>query len=226
MLPRVRVDATSRHTATIVWLHGLGASGYDFEPIVPMLDLPHVRFVFPHAPERPVTINGGLELPAWYDITSLDFSDDRANPDDIAETTAEIDEILRAEIDAGIDSTRVLLVGFSQGGAMALHVALRFPQPLAGVACLSGYVLQRRETAAQVSDANRSIPILCCHGTLDDLVPCDLGKEAYDFLQAKTKSKDIRWEEFAMGHEVSPEEIEVIARWLRERLGDAGDDFA
>ncbi len=226
MLPRVRVDATSRHTATIVWLHGLGASGYDFEPIVPMLDLPEVRFVFPHAPERAVTVNGGLELPAWYDVTSLDFGDDRAAAGDIAESAAEIATILRAELDAGISSERLVLVGFSQGAAMALHVALRFDQPLAGVACLSGYLLQRRETASQIHEANRSIPILCCHGKLDDLIPSELGKETYDFLQAKTKSRDIRWEEFPIGHEVSPEEIEVIAAWLRERLPPEDDSFA
>lgn len=220
MLLQVRVDATERHTATIVWLHGLGASGYDFEPIVPMLDLPQVRFVFPHAPERPVTVNGGLEMPAWYDITSLDFDDDRASDGDVAASARDIEALVRKEIDAGIPSERVFVVGFSQGAAMALHVALRFEQSLAGVVCLSGYLLQRRETAAQIHEANRAIPILCCHGTDDDLVPCDLGKETYDFLQAKTASKNIRWHDFPIGHEVSPPQIEVIAQWLRERLAD------
>jgi phospholipase/carboxylesterase len=208
----VEIEPTAAHAATVVWLHGLGASGHDFEPIVPYLRLPGVRFVFPHAPLRAVTINGGYVMPSWYDIRTLDFlATDREDRDQIADTTARIEALLAREEDR-ID--RVILMGFSQGGAMALHIGHRHRKRLRGIGVLSGYLVLP-DALSEGAPENADTPLLFMHGRNDPVVPVFAGRASYDkFLRP---GRDVRWKEYAMGHEVCPPQIGDIATWLRER---------
>jgi phospholipase/carboxylesterase len=200
-------------------LHGLGADGHDFEPIPPLLGLPQVRFVLPHASHRPVTINGGYVMRAWYDILSLDFTGVRESERDIRESQAQIEALIKRENERGIPSEKIVLIGFSQGAAMALHVGLRWPERLAGIAVLSGYLLMGDRVAEERSPANASTPMLFCHGSQDPIVPIWLGKAAYDQVAALDPERPMQWYDYPMPHAVCPEEIAEIARFLRERLG-------
>jgi phospholipase/carboxylesterase len=185
LLPAVEIAPTAPHTATVIWLHGLGASGHDFEPIVPMLRMPWARFVFPHAPARAVTINGGYVMPSWYDIRHFDWDDaGREDEGQVRESAALIDALVAHEANA-VPSTRIVLAGFSQGGALALYVANRSPLPLAGVLILSAYLLPGAEVAA----ANAATPTLFLHGRHDDVVPMIAGQRAF---QATSRLRD-RW---------------------------------
>jgi phospholipase/carboxylesterase len=196
----------------------LGADGHDFEPIVPMLRRPDLRFVFPHAPAQPVTINGGFVMPAWYDILRLDRSPDRESEPDIRRSTKLVEALLQREKDRGVAAERIVLAGFSQGAAMALHVGLRHAEALAGLVVLSGYRVLPERFETERSDANRRTPILFGHGIYDPLLPVDLGREAHDFMKARMPEADIRWHQFPIEHSVSGAEIEVVARWLAERF--------
>ena len=202
-------------SAAVVWLHGLGASGHDFEPIVPMLGLPQVRFVFPHAPTRPVTLNMGFVMHAWYDIRIGDVG--FREPEEDVRASAELVEALIAREEArGVPSSSIVLAGFSQGGAMALHVGTRLPRPLAGIMVLSAYHLLPDRYPAERSDANLSTSMLFCHGRHDPLVPMQRGRTAYD---AVSPGHPAAWHDFDMQHEVCPDEIAVIRDWLHQRLG-------
>jgi phospholipase/carboxylesterase len=212
------VEPRDAATAAVVWLHGLGADGHDFAPIVPVLRLPHARFVFPHAPAMPVTINGGFVMPAWYDIRSLDRAPDREDAEDIRVSAECIAELLEREIDRGIPAERIVLAGFSQGAAMALHVGLRFPERLAGIVVLSGYMVLPETLAAEWNAANRDTPVLFGHGRHDDLVPMASGREAFDRVQRHRPPAHTSWHEFPIGHEVDDAEIDVVARWLQAKL--------
>ena len=206
-------------TAAVIWLHGLGADGNDFVPIVPELRLPAgmaVRFVFPHAPVRPVTINNGMRMRAWYDILDLT----PGGPQDdagIRDSAAILAGFIQRERDSGIDANRIVVAGFSQGGAIALHEALRHPERLAGVMALSTYLPLRTTLAAEASKANRDIPILMCHGSFDPVLPLQLGSSSRDLLRAEGYVVD--WKEYPMQHQVCLEEIHDISAWLRARLG-------
>jgi phospholipase/carboxylesterase len=202
--------------ACVIWLHGLGASGHDFEPIAAMLQLPKVRFVFPHAPMRPVTINAGYVMRAWYDIKTLAESELREDEADIHAATEQIEALIQAEKDRGFPSHRILLAGFSQGAAMALHVAHRHPEPLAGIMVLSGYLLLEGSWEEAASPANATTPMLFCHGEYDEVVPCHRGQQALERFQHS--KRPTRWESYPMGHEVCPPEIAHIRAWLHERL--------
>lgn len=204
---------------SVVWLHGLGASGHDFEPIVPMLRQPGLRFVFPHAPSLPVTINGGFVMPAWYDILTLDRSPDRESEADIRRSATLIEALIEREKERGVPAERIVLAGFSQGAAMAMHVGLRHSQTLAGLMILSGYRVLPKHYETERSEANQRTPMLVCHGTLDPMLPIDLGHEARDFLRAQMPTAEIEWHEFPIQHEVSVPEIEVVAAWLAKRFG-------
>jgi phospholipase/carboxylesterase len=204
--------------ASVIWLHGLGADGHDFEPIPPLLGLPHVRFILPHAPVRPVTINGGFVMRAWYDILSLDFTGVRESETDIRQSQAQVEALIRREIERGVPSHKIALVGFSQGGAVALHVGLRFPETLAGIIVLSAYMLMSDHVAAEQSPANANTPILMCHGRQDPIVPIWLGKAAHDQVQALQPGRAIQWFDYPMQHAVCPEELAEIARFLHARL--------
>ncbi len=208
-----------RHTATVVWLHGLGADGNDFAPIVPELGLlaDHgIKFIFPHAAVRPVTINNGYPMRAWYDITGISRSGPQDTPG-IRESAKHIGALLDAEIAAGIASTRLVLAGFSQGCAMALHTGLRFHAPLAGIIGLSGYLPVESTLATEAHAENRKTPILLAHGTLDPVVPYALGSGSRDLLRAQGYA--VEWLEYPMQHQVVLEEIERIGAFLRARLG-------
>jgi len=205
-------------TASVIWLHGLGADGNDFLPIVPELHLPQalgLRFVFPHAPVRPVTINNGMRMRAWYDIRELSASGatDEAG---IRESAAILAKYIQHERDAGVAANRIVVAGFSQGGAIALHAALRHPERLAGVMALSTYLPLRKTLAAEATKANRDLPILMCHGRFDPVLPLQLGTSSRDLLRAAGYAVD--WKEYAMQHQVSLEEIQDIAAWLKARL--------
>jgi phospholipase/carboxylesterase len=219
ILPCVEIEPRSKTPrGTVIWLHGLGADGHDFESVVPMLRQPDLRFVFPHAPAQAVTINGGFVMPAWYDILRLDRSADRESEPDIRRSTTLVEALLQREKDRGVPAERIVLAGFSQGAAMALHVGLRHAEALAGSIILSGYRVLPSRFEAERSEANRRTPILFCHGLYDPILPIDLGKEAHDFMKAQMPEADIRWYQFPIEHSVSPPEIEIVAGWLAERF--------
>ena len=202
----------------VIWLHGLGADGYDFKPIVPELNLPEnnrIRFVFPHAPQRPVTINAGVVMPAWYDLTSMDFTN-HEDADGINTSSKQIIELLEQQQSTGIDSKQIVLAGFSQGGAIALHTALRYDKPLAGIMALSTYLPLVQTFPAELSKTNRSIPILMCHGSHDPVVPHHLGEDTKYFLEQENYKVD--WHSYPMQHSVCPEEINDISQWLKKIL--------
>jgi phospholipase/carboxylesterase len=205
-------------TASIIWMHGLGASGHDFVPIVPQLGLPPalaVRFVFPHAAMRAVTLNQGLRMRAWYDIRQLTAAaiEDAAG---IADSAARVAALIASEAASGIAADRILLAGFSQGGAMALHVATRHPQRLGGILALSTYLPLRDRLEGEASPANHALPILMCHGRADQMLPVQVGRHSRDILLRL--GYPVEWHEYDMGHEVCEQEIADIGHWLRARL--------
>jgi phospholipase/carboxylesterase len=209
-------------TASVLWLHGLGADGYDFVPIVPELRLPAspaVRFVFPHAAMRAVTLNMGMRMRAWYDIRTL-TAEGRADEAGLRESLARVAGLIAAERALGIASERIVIAGFSQGAATALHAALRHPEPLAGVLALSCYLPLQAALAAELSEANRATPIFMCHGQQDPVLPLALGLAACNWLRAA--GYRVEWKEYAMQHQVCLPEIQDIGVWLRSRLA-AGD---
>jgi len=212
VLSCVEVEPRGEATGSIVWLHGLGADGHDFEPIVPLLGLPDVRFVFPNAPSRPVTINGGMVMPAWYDIVALGGPAFGERAADVRASAREIEAVLEREEARGVASSRIVLAGFSQGAAMALHVGTRFPRPLLGIMVLSGYEVLSDTREAEAGPANGKTPMLFCHGTYDPLVGIERGRAAHRAHARPERA--VEWHDFPIGHEVSPDEIEVIGRWL------------
>ncbi len=205
--------------AGVVWLHGLGADGYDFVPIVPQLRFPpgcQPRFVFPHAPVRPVTINGGMRMRAWYDI--LGFSPaDREDEPGIRQSVALVETIIQGEQESGIPANRIVLAGFSQGGAITLHTGLRHARALAGLLSLSAW-LPLRNTLGEASAANRRTPILMGHGLYDPVVAIELAEQSRDLLAAR--GYPVEWKRYAMEHQVCPEEISDISDWLGRVLAE------
>lgn len=216
LLPCVEIEPAEPATASIIWLHGLGANGHDFEPIVPELQLPAslaARFVFPHAPSVPVTINGGIVMPAWYDIlgmgpsSAVDVAGIRASAD-------RIDALIEREVARGIPHRRIVLAGFSQGGAVAYESALRHPHRLAGLMALSTYFASADSIA--LSDANRDLPIHVFHGTHDPMVIEERGRQAVATLRALGYRPD--YHSYPMEHAVCLEEIRDIAAFLQQVL--------
>jgi phospholipase/carboxylesterase len=220
LLPCVEVGPKAGPAGSVVWLHGLGADGHDFEPIVSLLGLPHVRFVFPTAPSRPVTINGGMVMPAWYDILALGGPRPGERPDDVRRSARLVEAVVQREEERGVPSTSIVLAGFSQGAAMALHVGTRYPRPLLGIMVLSGYEVMADTREAEAVAANRAAPILFCHGAYDPLVAISRGRQAYQAHAAP--GREVAWHEFPMGHEVSPDEIVVIRNWLSSLFAELG----
>lgn len=204
--------------ASVVWLHGLGADGWDFYPIARELDLPRelrLRFVFPHAPQRPVTINGGMVMRAWYDILTLD----RGGPQDesgIRESAELLNGLIEREHERGVPYERIVVAGFSQGGAIAAHAALRFPHPLAGLMALSTYVPLHELLPAEVFDnagiQPRSLPIFMAHGSFDPMLPMAMGSQSRDLLESAGYA--VEWHDYPMAHAVCAEEIVDIHNWL------------
>ena len=218
ILPCVEVEPKTDVSSSVVWMHGLGANGHDFEPIVPMLEMPATRFVFPHAPHMPVTINMGMRMPAWYDILTMDDTDYREPPQDIMRSAELIEALIQREKERGVPANKIVLAGFSQGAAMALHTGLRHPEALAGIMVLSGYLVMADQLAASVNPANGETPILFCHGTMDPMVACKKGQSAKEQVLALNPQRPVIWEEFPMGHEVCPPELGLIKSWLHAHL--------
>jgi len=222
MLETAEIETGSEPAGAVIWLHGLGADGHDFEPLVPELRLPEdlaLRFVFPHAPIRPVTINAGMRMRAWYDIVAIDR---RARQDEegIRASAAATVELIEREQERGIAAGRIVLAGFSQGGAIAIHAALRYPQRLAGLIALSTWMPLGETLAAEGSAANRDLPVFMAHGRQDPMVPVTLGEQTREALAAA--GYPLEWQTYDMPHAVCPAEIADISAWLQERFRQAG----
>lgn len=218
-LQSIEIETAADPRYAVIWLHGLGADGSDFVPVVPELGLagaPPVRFIFPHAPSIPVTCNGGWVMPAWYDIISLEPHSRRIDEAGIVNSRAAIRRLIDREVARGIPPERIFLAGFSQGGAIAYSTALTHPEALAGVIALSTYIPSVALIEREASAANRAIPILAAHGSQDDIVSPTLGRAARDFLASHGHA--VEWHEYPMPHSVCIEEIERIGAWLRARL--------
>lgn len=218
MLDTVEHETAAHPTHSIIWLHGLGADGNDFSPIVPQLvapGWPPLRFVFPHAPRRAVTVNGGMAMRAWYDIKGIDIAS-KQDAVGIAESSVHIEALIAREIERGVAAQNIVLIGFSQGGAIALHVGLRYAQSLAGIVALSTYLPLHESLAGERSEANADTPIFWGHGSADPVVPMTLGIMSRDGLRALDYHVD--WHEYPMGHQVCAEEITDLQHWLGERL--------
>jgi phospholipase/carboxylesterase len=221
-LPPLEVDTAAQPEYAVIWLHGLGADGSDFVPVVPELGLPEapaVRFIFPHAPYMPVTCNGGYVMRAWYDIISLDSTSRRIDEAGIVASRDAVRHLIARENSRGIPSERIFLAGFSQGGAVAYTTALTHPEKLAGVIALSTYIPSPGLLDADSAGANRDIPIFAAHGTADDVVSPTLGLAARDLLIGR--GYRIAWHEYPMPHSVCLEEVWAIGRWLAAQMRPA-----
>lgn len=220
------LEAIERQTGpepefTVIWLHGLGADGSDFVPLVPELVRPHwpaLRFVFPHAPVRAVTINRGMRMRAWYDILTTDFTGRREDADGVRDAMLQVDALLAREGERGIAPERVVIAGFSQGAAIALACALTQPLALAGTIALSGYLPLASEILAGATPAGLSTPVFMAHGSMDPVVPLALGERSREQLVAAGARVD--WRTYPMPHSVCPEEVTDLADWLEPRLVD------
>ena len=223
----IEVETAPQPSVAVIWLHGLGADGTDFEPIVPELALapsPAVRFIFPNAPYQPVTCNGGYVMRAWYDIIALDPDSREIDETGLLASRDIVRALIAREIERGIPSRRIFLAGFSQGGAVAYLTALTHPDPLAGVIALSTYMPAARLITRERSAANSEIPLFVAHGSEDDVVSLDLGMQALELLRRLGLTP--QWHLYDMPHAVCAEEIADIGAWLNGRLnslpGEAG----
>jgi phospholipase/carboxylesterase len=214
MLETIEVETAAKPNAAVIWLHGLGADGHDFEPIVPEIVRPGERawrFVFPNAPVRPVTINGGMRMRAWYDIKGLD----RKAAEDVTgfrDTDLQVRQLIAKEGERGIPPNRIVLAGFSQGGAVSLYTVPRFPEKLAGVMALSCYLPGHAGFAAERAPANDATPIFMAHGQGDGTLPIAMGLQAREFLKAQGYA--VEWHEYPMAHAVCAAEIADIREFL------------
>ena len=219
LLPYVESNPSSTPDACVIWLHGLGDSGHGFAPIVPELKLPDsmaVKFIFPHAPERPVTINGGMRMRSWYDIKSLDFNS-RADLDGVQTSAYQVENLINAQIDSGIPAERIVLAGFSQGGVVALHLLPRFAKKLAGVMALSTYMCEPTLLNSEATDTNKDTPIFMAHGDQDEVVPIFMGNAAYQTMHSN--GFNATWQTYPMQHNVCVQELNDISAWLQKVLG-------
>jgi phospholipase/carboxylesterase len=217
LLDAIEIETGKNPAASIIWLHGLGADGNDFAPIVPELELPEaaIRFVFPHAPVQPVTINGGMRMRAWYDIT--DGAIRREDERGVRASQALIEALIGRERKRGTKAERVVLAGFSQGGAIALQTGLRHPERIAGIMALSAYVPVGEKLSVEASTANRDVPIFMAHGTYDPVIPLVRAEQSRKLLESL--GYPVEWREYGMPHSVCPEELADIGNWLGKVLG-------
>ena len=219
LLPCIEIETAPQPQFSVIWLHGLGADGHDFVPVVPELALPEglgVRFVFPHAPMQAVTCNNGYVMRAWYDIKFIDGIHREVDEAGIVASSVAIRQLIARENRRGIGSERIVLAGFSQGGAMAYSVGLTHPEPLAGIVALSAYLPCPALLTDQALTANRSTPIFAGLGSEDDIVPMALGRQARDWLLAQGYAP--AWQSYPMPHSVCIEEIAAIGHWLQEQF--------
>ena len=219
MLEIVELQTTASPTRAVIWLHGLGADGYDFVPVVKELETlgaPAARYVFPHAPMMPVTINNGFVMRAWYDIRTADLAH-REDEQTIRASQQAVEELIEREVRRGVPRSRIVLAGFSQGAAITLQTGLRQAEPLAGLVALSGYLPLADRLAAERHEASAGVPVLMAHGTDDPVVPIARAVHSRDLLASLGYAVD--WREYPMPHAVCAEELEAIAAFLRQRLG-------
>ncbi|MGH8182701.1 MAG: alpha/beta hydrolase [Rhodanobacteraceae bacterium] len=215
----VELETAPNPHHAVIWLHGLGADGHDFEPIVPQLvraDWPPLRFVFPHATVRPITLNGGLPMRAWYDIAGFDLAQ-KQDEAGVRASIAQVGSLIMREAERGVPVANIVLAGFSQGGAIALAAGLRHPQTLAAIVALSTYLPIAEVTANERSDVNAQTPIFMGHGAFDPVVPRYLGERSRDQLRGWGYTVD--WHSYPMAHQVCPQEIADLADFLELRFG-------
>lgn len=221
MLPCIELETAPNPTCSVIWLHGLGADGNDFVPIIPELHLPEnpaIRFIFPSAPSIPVTVNGGYVMPAWYDIVGRNLMD-QEDAEGTKRSAASIVELIDREVQRGIAYKNIVLAGFSQGCAMALYVGLRLPHELAGIIALSGYLPLAMTLNLEKHAANQNTPIFMAHGTYDPVVVLDRAQASYAMLEAS--GYEVEWNEYPMEHSVNHEELKDISRFLQTVLPKA-----
>ncbi len=218
LLPCFKINPKTTPTGSVIWLQGLGASGHEFANVVPELHLDanlSLRFIFPHAPERAVTINQGYRMPAWYDITGFDLSS-REDEVGLGQSELQIHDLIQREVNRGIDTENIILAGFSQGGATALFSGLRAAYPLKGLIVLSAYCPVVHTVTSTRSPANAKTPIFVGHGRMDDVVPHQWGMATVRFL--KEWEYSVTWKDYAMPHSVCPEELRDIGQWISQRF--------
>lgn len=214
----VRVEPSNPPNACVIWLHGLGADGHDFKPIIPYLKLPDslsVRFLFPHAEEMPVTVNGGMPMRAWYDILEMNI-DRKVDKAALIASSQRVQSLIDEQIAEGIPADKILLAGFSQGGAVVYHAALTYSKPLAGLVALSTYMATFEEINSAKAPENAALPIWVAHGAMDEVVALQLGEQAISALHEM--NYETEWRTFPMGHEVVLEEIEALGSWMIKQL--------
>ena len=219
LLPAIEIETAAAPLFSVIWMHGLGADGSDFEPVVPELgldDSPGIRFVFPHAPAIPVTCNGGYVMPAWYDIISLDSSNRIVDEAGIIRSRQAIRDLMARENRRGVPSSRIFLAGFSQGGAIAYSTALTHAESLAGVIALSTYIPDQKLIADEATDGNKALPIFAAHGSEDDVVAIELGIRARNFLSGRGYL--VEWHEYPMSHSICIDEVVAVGQWLKARM--------
>jgi len=221
LLETIEIETGKSPAASVIWLHGLGADGNDFVPIVNELDLegaPAIRFVFPHAPVRPVTINNGMMMRAWYDVLfgDLEGSSKRADERGVRESQAQVEALIEREAGRGIATEKIVLAGFSQGGAVTLQTGLRYPKKLAGLMALSTYLPLAESLPQEAAPANRQTPIFMAHGAYDGVIPLVMGAGSMTLLTGM--GHPVEWRQYPMQHSVCPQEIEDIGAWLRKVL--------
>jgi len=217
-LQTIEIETAANPRHAVIWLHGLGADGHDFEPIVPQLvdrAWPALRFVFPNAPVRPITINGGMAMRAWYDISGLEIAQ-RQDETGIRASVRLVGELIEREVARGVPAQNILLAGFSQGGAVVLGGGVRYPQRLGGIIALSTYLPLAEKTDAEAAPANRDVPVFMAHGMLDPTISHALGEMSRDYLAQR--GYNVEWHAYSMAHQVCTEEIDDLKRWLGARL--------
>jgi phospholipase/carboxylesterase len=218
LLPAIELETAPGPTASVIWLHGLGADGNDFVPIVPELGLPRapaLRFIFPHAPVRAITINNGMRMRAWYDIAAADLNN-RADIAGVRQSAEQVEALIAREKARGVPAARIILAGFSQGGAIALYAGLRHAERLAGILALSTYLVQADRLPAEAAAANRDVPIFMAHGTADPVVRFEWGVASRRALEAN--GNPVEWHQYPIEHSLCLEEVRAIGAWLARVL--------
>jgi len=218
LLPALELVTNHNPSASVIWLHGLGADGHDFVPVVKELQLPDalpVRFIFPHAPQRPVTVNNGMVMRAWYDV-SYDGLERRPDDAGVLKSVSAVNDLIAREIARGIPARRIVLAGFSQGGAVALTAGTRYPQRLGGILALSTYLPMPEQLAETGSEANRSVPIFMAHGQQDNVIPLRMAEASRAALEGLGYT--VAWHDYPMAHSLCMEEVEALSLWLQQHL--------
>jgi len=220
LLDCIEIETAEQCDYSVIWLHGLGASGHDFEPIVPELHLlqrPGIRFLFPHAPVRPITVNGGAAMRAWYDISSIDFGEREQDAAGIRASAEAVTDLIENEIRRGVPASRITLAGFSQGGALALYAGLVGGHRLGGILALSCYLPLQSDVLPKLDETHATVPVFMAHGVADEVVQLRYGERSRAALEAS--GVPLEWHTYPISHSVSADEVADIAVWLKRQFG-------